>query len=227
MNIQHRSFSGKLFQPIPKYHISINKKIIIAITTWGQNNVSTLDILQNIETIYTAFTNDKEYTHPFPIMLSLNTIENNIRTTIAQINKDIFEAINQTEYSTGFELFFGTITENIFTFTQIGQPLILNNQSDKNLYSIGQNISPALCTPHKQKTIPPLPYTLLGIYTDIAVQTFYFRFKPQDKLILLNRNAIPTSWFTLKPEERTLNNLSKLATKDNPHIPFSIAVIEL
>ena len=227
MKIQERSFSGKIFRPKPQCYLSSNKKLITAITPWGQEAASTQDVFENIETQYSFFSEDKESTHPFPKMMSLTPIENNMRTSVIQANQNIFNNINCTEYSMGFELFFATIMENIFTFIQIGQPLILIDRPHQHLRSIGQVIDPSLNTNiNKQKLTPPLPYQLLGIHEDISFHTFFFRFQPEDCLILLSRNTIPTNWFSLKREERTLDNLSKTAADDNPQIPFWLAVIQ-
>lgn len=228
MKIQERSFSGKLFQPIPKCYTSVNKKTIMTITAWGNKGDSTEEVFNKLNTQYNTFLEDKERTHPFPKILSLTPTQNNIRTSIIQVNEEIFNNSNSTEYSTGFELFFGTLTEDIFTFVQIGQPLILLKRRDQPLRSIGQIVQPSTYTAYTKKAIiPPLPNQLLGIHEDILFSTFLFRFQPQDSLILLNRNTIPNNWFTLENKECTLKNLTNLAVKDNPQMPFWLAIVDL
>lgn len=226
MKIQERSFSGKIFRPIPKCYLSSNKKLITIITPWGQEAVSTKEVFENIETQYSSLSEDIESTHPFPKMMSLTPTENNMRTAVIQTNQNIFNTINQEEYAMGFELFFATIVDNIFTFIQIGQPFILIDRPHQYLHSIGQVIDPTLAV-SKNKTTAPLPYQLLGIHEDISFHPFFFRFKPEDKLILLNRSAIPANWFKLKREERTLDKLSQQAAEDNPSVPFWLSIIQL
>ncbi len=228
MNIQERSFSGKTFRPIPKSYLSANKKLITVITPWGQEATSTQEVFESIETQYNLLSEDIESTHPFPKMMSLTPTENNMRTAVIQTNQNIFNSINQEEYSMGFELFFATIVDNILTFIQIGQPFILVDRPHQDLRGIGQSIDPSLNVPKNKTTInTPLPYQLLGIHEDISFHPLFFRFQPEDRLILLNRNTIPTNWFTLKREERTLDNLSQQAAKDNPASPFWLAILEL
>ena len=228
MNIQERSFSGKTFRPIPKSHLSANKKLITVITPWGQEATSTKEVFESIETQYSLLSEDMESTHPFPKMMSLTPTENNMRTAVIQTNQNIFNNINQEEYSMGFELLFATIVDNIFTFIQIGQPLILIDRPHQPLCSIGQIIDPSLNVLKSKNTInTPLPHQLLGIHEDISFHPLFFRFQPEDRLILLNRNTIPTNWFTLKREERTLDNLSQQAATDNPTAPFWLAILKL
>lgn len=228
MNIQERSFSGKIFRPTPKCYLSSNKKLITVITPWGQEAASTQDVFENIENQYSFLEEDIESTHPFPKMMSLTSTENNMRTAIIQTNQNIFNNINQNEYAMGFELFFGTIVKNALTFVQIGQPLILIDRPQQNLHSIGHVIDPSLSiSKNKSALNAPLPYQLLGIHEDISFHPYFFRFHSEDRLILLNRNAIPTSWFKLKREERTLDHLSQQAAEDNPHTPFWLAILEL
>ena len=228
MNIQERSFSGKIFRPMPKCYLSSNKKLITVITPWGKEAASTQDVYENIENQYSFLAEDTESTHPFPKMMSLTPTENNMRTAVIQTNQNIFNNINQNEYAMGFELFFATIVENIFTFIQIGQPLILIDRPHQNLRSTGQAIDHSLNISKNQSTLnAPLPYQLLGIHEDISFHPCFFRFHPDDRLILLNRNTVPANWFKLKREERTLDHLSQQAAEDNPHTPFWLAILEL
>ena len=227
MKIQERSFAGKIFRPKPKCYLSSNKKLITVITPWGQEATSTQDIFESIETQYNLLSEDKESTHPFPKLTSLTPKENDMRTAVTQTNQNIFDKINQDEYAMGFELFFATTEENICTFIQIGQPVILIDRPHQYLHSIGQANTPPLSFSTDKKTPnPPLPYQLLGIHEDISFHPFFFRFQPEDRLILLNRDAIPANWFHLKREERTMEKLSQLAAEDNPHTPFWLGIID-
>ena len=250
MKIQEQSFSGKIFRPKPKYYISNNKKLITVITPWGQEAVNTQDVFESISSQYHLLSEDKESTHPFPKLMSLTAIQNDMRTTVIQINQNLFNNINQDEYAMGFELFFATIVENIFTFIQIGPPMILIDRPRQCLHSIGQvtapslnavnskyesalfyNIeqatNPSLNVPANTQAPPPLPYQLMGIYQDISFHPFSFRFQSEDRLILLNRDTIPGKWFELTKEERTLEKLSRQAAEDNPHNPFWLAILQL
>ena len=249
MQIQERAFSGPAFRPKPHIYLSSNKKLLTVLTPWGQEATDPKNVFETLESLYGRLSEDKESTHPFPKMMHLTSTQNDMRTAVLQTHQDIFNNINQEEYAMGFELFFATITENIFNFIQIGQPFVFIDRLGTPLQSIGQimdisinnfgqnqTILPSAETPSPsvgetpsftKKALPPLPYQLMGIHPDISFSSFCFRFYAEDRIILLSRNAPPPIWFSLKREERTLDNLSQKAAEDNPHTPFWLSVIHL
>ena len=226
MQIQERFFAGKVFLPKAECRISNNKKLITVLTPWGQEAVSAKEVFENISSQYRMLSEDKESTHPFPTLMSLNPTQNDMRTTVMQVNQHIYSSVNQDEYSMGFELFFAVIVENVFTFIQVGLPALLIDRPHQNLCVIGQLGAPSLNIP-RQGGLSPLPQDLLGVEEDISCHPFFFRFQPDDRLILLNRNSIPAGWFSLKRKDRTLESLSRLAAEENPNIPFYLALLEL
>ena len=252
MKIQERSFAGKIFQPKPQCYLSSNKNLLVVITPWGQESVNTESLFEKLETQYNFFSKDKESTHPFPKMLSLTPLENNIRTTVIQINQDVFHNVNETEYSVGFELFLVAKEGDTIAFVQIGRPVVLLDRSDQPLQSIGQAVQPKSTTKKEhqppladqylqnmawkvsssqkgdhQENLPLLPYHLVGVYEDISFHPVRFRRQKGDRLILLSQNDIPVSWFQTKREERTIDNFSRLAVEENPHAPFWFALLDL
>ena len=227
MQIQERSFSGKIFRPKPHCYLSSNKKLLTVLTPWGQEATDPKNVFENLENLYSRLSEDTESTHPFPKLLSLSATENNMRTSVMQVNQDIFNSINQEEYAMGFELSFIAIVENIVAFIQIGQPFILIDRPNQPLNSLGQVMDVSLNNFVQDKTLPPLPYQLMGIHSDISFSSFFFRFHPEDKLILLSHSHIPTPWFNLKRQDRTLDQLSQLAVQENAHKPFWLSIVDL
>ena len=227
MQIKERAFSGQAFRPKPHSYLSSNKKLLTVITPWGQEATTPQTVFESLESLYSRLSEDKESTHPFPKMMNLTPTQNDMRTAVLQTHQDIFNNINQEEYAMGFELFFVTIVENILSFIQIGQPFVLIDRPHYPLQSIGQVMDTSLNNFTQNKILPPLPYQLMGIHSDISFSSFFFRFHPQDRLILLSRNTLPASWFSLKREERTLDNLSQKVAKDNPHTPFWLSIVDL
>ena len=227
MQIQERSFSGKIFRPKPQCYFSSNKKLLTALTPWGQEATDPKDVFENLESLYSRLSEDKESTHPFPKLLSLSTIQNNMRTSVIQVNQDIFNSVNQEEYAMGFELCFIAIVENIVAFIQIGQPVILLDRPGYSLNSLGQVMDISLNNFVQDHPLPPLPHQLMGIHSDISFSSFFFRFHPEDRLVLLSRSHIPAVWFSLKRKERTLDQLSQTAVQENPHSPFWLSIVDL
>ena len=227
MRIQERAFLGKTFRPKTHFYFSSNKKLLAVITPWGQESTSPKHVFENLESLYSRLSEDKESTHPFPKLMSLNSMQNDIRTAVLQINQDLFSQVNQEEYAMGFELFFLSIVEHTISFIQIGQPFVLIDRPSSGLRNIGQMMDISLNNFIPHEALPPLPHQLLGIYGDISFSSFCFRFHPKDRLILLSRNAIPPSWFSLKREERTQDNFSQKAVADQPQTPFWLAIVDL
>ena len=227
MRLQERSFSGKTFRPKPDWYSSSDNKVLMALTHWGTETGNTKEIFEEIESLYCSLSEDRESTHPFPKLMSLNPIENNMRTAVTQANQTIYDRLNQETYSTGFELFFATLEKDIMTIIQIGHPIILVDSLHQTLRVVGQVTDLNFgAKKNKQTLASPLPYQLLGTHEDILFYTFRFRFRPEDRLILLNRNSIPSNWFNCAKKDRTLEKLSTLATEDNPLIPFWMAITE-
>ena len=226
MRIQERAFLGKMLRPKPHSYLSSNKKLLTVITPWGQEATTPESVFESLESLYSRLSEDKESTHPFPKLTSLTPIQNDMRTAVLQTHQDIFNNINQKEYAMGFELFFATIEDNILSFIQIGQPFVLIDRPNCPLQSIGQVMDTSL-NYFAKPSLPPLPYQLMGIQSDISFSSFFFRFHPQDRLILLSRPTIPAPWFSLKQAERTLDTLNQKAAEDSPHAPFWLSIVNL
>ena len=244
MKLTERSFSTKLIRPRPSSHLSSNKELIAILTEWGGHSINSKNIFDELESQYNFLSTDKESTQPFPKLISISLIENNMRSSLVQANQTLFQKINYEEYRTGFELFYATTQGHMCTVIQIGQPMMIidrpnhilhyvGGSADRWSFSYSQKTAPdsPLNTPADPASThtnipPPLPGQLLGVYNDIAFHPFCFRFSSEDRLILLSRHNIPSSWFTIKRKDRDLNTLSELAVKENPDIPFWIGIIE-
>ncbi len=227
MRIQERAFLGKTFRPKTHFYLSSNKKLLTVLTPWGQESTSPENVFENLESLYSRLSEDRESTHPFPKLMSLNSVQNDMRTAVMQINQDIFSQVNQEEYAMGFELFFLSIVENTLSFIQIGQPFVLIDRPSSGLRSVGQIMDISLNHFASPQALPPLPHRLLGIHEDISFSSFCFRFHPEDRLVLLSRNSIPASWFSLNREERIKDKLSQKAVEDQAQTPFWLATVDL
>jgi len=248
MKLTERSFSTQLIRPRPAFHLNGDQKLIAVFTEWGNTSINSKTLFEELESRYHFLSSDKDSTQSFPQLISLNFVENNMRTSLLQTNQMLFKKINSEEYRSGFELFFAATEDHICTVVQIGQPMILIDRPNHILHYVGSSadrwsfsysqhsdsypqqnpLSPEENTTLKNQTSipPPLPGQLLGIYEDIVIQPFRFRWSMGDRLILLSRHHIPSLWFQTKRKDRNLKTLSELAVKDNPDIPFWIGMIE-
>ncbi len=227
MNITERAFSAKTFRPRPECHVSSNQKLAAVITPWGQSSLSTETVFEDLESRYSFFSEDTESTRPFPIMQNLSVPENDIRTTLIQVNQNIYSKINEEEYSTGFELFFVAIKGHVCVFSQVGCPIVLIDRPHQPLTLAGLLAIDGSALFNNREYQSPLPMQLMGVHEDVSISSGYFRFNQGDRLILLNRNYVPPAWLLVKREERTLEHLSHLASQDNPQIPFWLGILNL
>ena len=220
---QERSFAGKIFCPGSNCFLSSDKKIFAVITSWGANNLSPKETFEELESQYNDFADYEEKTIFMPKMMSLSSIENNIRSSVIQVNQNIYNRINKEEYTQGFELFFAIIKDEVCTFIQIGRPMVLLNREKYPLTMIGQSggwFLPQSTAQNNLTHYAPLPSQLLGMYEDISCHPTRCKLSTGDQLIFLNRLLIPTTWFNTKQKERTLDHLSQMTAEDSPETPF-------
>ena len=228
MNITERAFSANTIRPRPGCHISENQELAAVITSWGQSSLSTQAVFEDLESRYSFFSEDMESTRPFPIMQNLSIPENDMRTAIIQVNQDIYNKMNEEEYSIGFELFFVTIKRNICAFSQLGCPIVLIDRPSQALCLTSSSlVLDGSLLFSSQGCQSPLPVQLMGVHEDVSTSSCCFRFNKGDRLILLSRSYVPPSWLSVKREERTIEHLSRLASQDNPQIPFWLGILDL
>ena len=227
MHITERAFSTKNFRPRPGCHISSDHKLAAVITPWGQSSLSTEVVFEDLESRYSFFSEDTESTRPFPIMQNLSVPENDIRTALIQTNQSIYSKVNEEEYSTGFELLFITIKGNVCAFSQVGCPIVFIDRPHQSLTVVGSLATDSASLFNSQEYQSPLPVQLMGVHEDVSISSGYFRFNQGDRLILLSRSYIPPSWLSVKRVERTIEHLSRLASQDNPRIPFWLGILDL
>lgn len=227
MNITERAFLAKTIRPRPGCHISGNQELAAVITSWGQSSLSTQTVFEDLESRYSFFSEDEESTRPFPILQNLSVPENDMRTSIIQVNQDIYSKINEEEYSIGFELFFVAIKGNICAFSQVGCPIVLIDRPSQSLCLAGSVTIDSSLLLAGQSCQSPLPVQLMGVHEDVSISSCCFRFNKGDRLILLSRSCVPPSWLSVKREERTIEHLSRLASQDNPKIPFWLGILDL
>ena len=248
MKLIERSFSSQLIRPRPSAYFSNNKQLVGILTEWGSSSINSKTLFDEMESRYNFLSSDKDSTQPLPPLMSLNSMENNMRSSLIQANQTLFEKANYEEYRSGFELFFANTQDRICTVIQVGQPMMLIDRPNHILHYVGSladrwsfshsqknNLDFPVKTPDSQnhtpsssnKIIPPpLPGQLLGLHEDITVVPFCFRWSSEDRLILLSRHHVPSSWFQTKRKNRDLKTLSELAVQENPNIPFWIGIIE-
>ena len=138
MALKFLFFSGEVARPGPDSYLSSNKKLLTVITPWGESALSTQTLFEDLESQYGNLTDYEEKTFFVPKMMSLTSIENNMRAGVSQVNQNLFNKLNKEEYTGGFELLYGVIHEEMCSLIQIGYPLVLLDRDDEvGLYWMG------------------------------------------------------------------------------------------
>ena len=225
MKFTERAFSAKSFRPRPGCYVSASQKFSAVITPWGQGELSTEQVFEELESQYSILSEDAESTRLSPVLQSLSQAENDIRTAVMSVNQNIYNKVNEEDYSTGFELFALSRQDSVCSFSQIGCPIVLLDRPHQPLCLIGS--APAEAGRQNSKTFSPLPVQLMGLHEDAPLSFTSFPCQKGDRLILLSRAYVPPAWFAVKKDQRKLKHLSKLAVQDNPLMPFWLGLLDL
>ncbi|MCB0414455.1 MAG: hypothetical protein KDD50_08985 [Bdellovibrionales bacterium] len=219
MQIEQRSYGGKLFRPKPIVHSEQDGRLFISATPWG-SPVAAEKAVQMIVDYYMSAQQDRETTSPFEMITSINHQANTLRTAILLANESLYREENRQEYQTSCEIFVGSYLNGTFYWAQIGQPhLILCRQG--HLYPLSLSFD---FTIDYGLFLAPLPRHLLGIHSHISPYVNSAKIYQEDELILVSR-AKYLSLFSTSVNQRPLEELSKEFSKEDPNAPFWISKI--
>jgi hypothetical protein len=224
MIIQERSYSGPIFRPRPEIHWDKSGQLLIIATPWGPRS-SAKKAIQVIQDYFVSAQEDEEATSPFARMTCLSPLANHLRIAVKLANDTIYNEDNKREFVSGIELFVMVRHNQEAVWTQIGYPYAFLDRSERPLIAFGTQIDLSTEFSVGDHTLAPLPHKILGIEksSDFAVETF--RPSREDRLILISRSGIPSSFFQIEKENRTLDHLSTVFSKDNPDLPFWLGVV--
>lgn len=226
MELQERSYAGKIFRPRPEVHCDPQGNLCVIATPWGNRSVAK-KVIQSILDFFMSARADEEVTSPFATITSLSPMANNLRISIMLANDTIRREENRAEYHGGVELFVGAKHEREFCFAQIGGPHLLLNRSGFDLQVIAGAPDCATYNSRKSELLAPLPSALLGISetSNFAVQTA--RLEENDQLVLLHRSLLPPRLLVLKEHQRNLKNMSSILANHSPDLPFWLGILSL
>ena len=221
MKLQSRCFPGQSFRPSPA--ILQSENIVSVVTPWNASLQEAEKMGGMFEENYTGLSADPDSTRPFQILFSLSDEENNLRTACVTLNQMIFQK-NKDSLSIGFEAFFGVYTASQLIFAQIGHPQIFLSRPPLPLQPLGHSLSLSTSYSQSKASMPPLPHTLLGVFSDTPIHIHSIKIFPQDKMILVSRNFIPAAF--LQHSDISLNSLSSVLAQDNSSEPFWLACLD-
>ena len=224
MEIQSRSYGGKLFRPKPEIFQREDGLVIIAIP-WGPRR-SAQDFIHSISEYFNPQSGKMETTLPFGFLTFLSPIANQMRTALLIANNHIYSEENNREYQSGIEVLLIYPDEQEICLGQIGGPSVFMDRKNSSLIPLIStwDLSTEIYT--GGKLLPPLPKSLAGIDSSPQVHMTSMRRGPSDKLILLHRSYYPNNFYTIRQEKRNLEGLSEALSKSDPHCPFWLGVIK-
>ena len=224
MNIDSRSYGGKLFRPTPEVFQREDGLLIIA-TSWGSKD-SAKNFIRTINEYCSIHENDMEVTSPFGLLTSLSPLANRLRTALLVANDQLYSEENSDEYQSGVEVLAICRSGEELCLGQIGGPNVFIDRKNLNLIPLVSNLdlSIELCT--NAKLPSPLPKDLAGIDRIVQINMKSIRIFEDDRLILLSRSYIPNAFYTLPKGRRTLNSISEALSKSDPICPFWLGVAE-
>ena len=225
MKLEHRCFSGKTFRPLPEILINEDLQMFAIATPWGPR-FQAKKILEILVQNYESFCVDREKTSIYQNLSSLSEEENALRALLLFCNEWIFNEQNRgKEYNFGYELICGNFKNGKLTFVQAGHPSIYLDRSDLPLQSLGHVLDFSALFSQSDQRLPPLPSTLIGIYSDSHFPVFSFPVIPEDRLIFISRDFIQGSVLNIPRSNRNLDHLSSVLTEENEEIPFWLGIL--
>lgn len=214
MKFTERSFySEKGLRPRPFVHLNETEDIIIVITNWA-HRIEPKKVITITENYLLSSKIDDEVTSPFISLPQLGKSANHLRTSLLLLNDMIYKEYNQQELNCGLEIFVGFRNHGEFVFGHVGQPNILISRTDKNILPLYQNLDLSLDLSQNMK-LPPVPSKLIGIDSQIDIETQSFKPQEGDKLVLLSYSWIPQDLLNLKSDRRSFETFSKILSEDS------------
>ena len=101
MNINSRSYGGKLFRPTPEVFKREDGLLVIAMP-WGPKD-SAKSFIKTVSEYCSTRENDLEVTLPFGVLPSLSPLANRLRTALLIANDQLYSEENNSEYQSGVE----------------------------------------------------------------------------------------------------------------------------
>ncbi len=226
MNFDSRSYGGKYFRPSPDIHLDEGLPLLIISTPWGASNGSQKVFDRMLEYLQLA-QKDEEITSPFPRQTCLGSVANNLRIATLLANAALYKEENQTEYSSGAELFACYKEDNEFTWIQVGQPNIVLCREGETPMPLGSFPDLVLDFERQETRLSPLPSNLIGIENSLNLNISSFRPNKGDKILLISRSRVPGTLFSLENKDINLDLVSRTLAKDREDQPFWLGLIEI
>ena len=220
LEIQQRSFKGDSFRPLPRILFDQQLQLFCVMSPWGSSN-ETEPVFEFLIQNYQSLISDKEKTNFYNPIESLSPAENILRSLVLSCNSWIFKKQNQSSsLKFAYEMFIAVFQDQIISFSQIGQPFVYLDREGFDLQLLGSYLDFSALFAVNKKTLPPLPYQLIGLKSDVLASVFSFPIQKEDRLILLCRDFAPASFLKTDHSLRNLKDMTALLNSYSQNTAF-------
>jgi len=225
VNLEQRSYSGKLFRPSPVFHMENDGSLIIVATPWGQR-VGAKKAVENLVDLYLSSQNDGEATSALDKMSSLSLTANNLRSAVQITNRILYQEENREEYQSGIELFVGAITGNEFSFVQVGQPQVFLLRNRFPIAPLATQVDLSVSVSPAGKMLSPIPVALMGLEPQVNVSVHSYGIQTGDRIALLSRSFATSRFLSMESSHANLESMTNELVKQDEHMPFWMALVD-
>ena len=224
MQIEERSYSGRLFRPRPEIFCDPNGSMCIVATPWGGRGAAKRAI-QTIQDYFISAKSDREVTSPFQPLTCLSAAGNNLRVSIMLANDVLYREENRDQFHSGVELFVCVRDQSECAWTLIGSPSVYLARKGMNFRALddGRDLSGFYST--SERVLAPLPQTLLGVAATSNFAVHSMPIRRGDQLVLLSRTLVPAKFLTFGKSGWSLQEMSSLLAKHSLEMPFWMGIL--
>ena len=218
--IQQRSFKGRSFRPLPSLLFDKKLQLFCVLSPWGVSH-ETSEVLEFLSQNYQTLSSDEEKTNLYTPIESLSRSENILRALVLSCNDWIFKKQNQSSsLKFAYEMFIASFQDRVMSFSQIGQPFLYLDREGFDLQMLGSHLDFSGLFTQKKKALPPLPFQLIGLKSDILAPIYSLPLQKKDRLILLCRDLAPADFQKIDRSQRNLKDMTTLLNSYNKETAF-------
>lgn len=219
MIIDSFGYRGNFVFTPPQVYKDASEKLIIISTPYGHPEILD-EAIERMISEFSAQMTDLDSTSPYAKLTCLTPIENNIYTSIQFLNDYLYSNNNKDKINFGCDLFCLFKHEKKIIFSQIGWPLTVLHQNNKNI-PISSDYSKK---PNDLDQGVYLPCHLVGLDSSINIKIQNIDLTKKNALLLLKSNETPDGLLTLYPSP--LEKIAESFVSLNPNQGFWLGSIK-
>ena len=223
IQLEERTYGGKKFRPQPICHLDDDSNLFLCLTPWGNSEISEI-VIEAIKNFIALSDEDNEVTVPYDRKQNLDRVGNILRMAVIMASEKVYKTFNQSSYSAGFEIFAGIQRKNQWTYVCCGQPSLVFFRPQRGTLPIHHNLDLNIRV-SKSMLSDPLPNHILGMGQNPPLHFGSQRISKNDRFFLASRSYLPTSLFSMEPEDMSLKNISLAFAEDHEDMPFWLGII--